>query len=123
VTVPVFLGYLAATRMVPTPRPTSIGAGVGLEAASVVLAAAGWSASPRRCAEAPAGWCEACPTGRASNGMLISGVRLATRAAASALTVAMVTSLAEWLGPKWSGLVIGFPVNSLPVMVILHAHY
>ena len=65
---PVFLGYLAATRMVPTPRPTSIGAGVGLEAASVVLAAAGWSASPRRCPEAPAGWCEACPTGRASNG-------------------------------------------------------
>ena len=43
---PVFLGYLAATRMVPTPRPTSICAGVGLGAASFVLAAAVFGAIP-----------------------------------------------------------------------------
>ena len=130
---PVFLGYLAATRMVPTPRPTSICAGVGLGAASFVLAAAVFGAIPLirglvvRFAAAVcggAGWLvRGLPDRARFKRMLISGVRLATRAAASALTVAMVTSLAEWLGPKWSGLVIGFPVNSLPVMVILHAHY
>jgi hypothetical protein len=37
--------------------------------------------------------------------------------------VLTVTSLAQVLGPKWSGLVAGFPVNSLPVMAILHFHY
>ena len=34
-----------------------------------------------------------------------------------------ITSVAQILGPKWSGLVAGFPVNSLPVMAILHFHY
>jgi hypothetical protein len=48
---------------------------------------------------------------------------LATRAGVSALTVITVTSLAHVLGPKWSGLIVGFPVNSLPVMAILHARY
>jgi len=48
---------------------------------------------------------------------------LAIRAGTAALTVLTVTALAQVLGPKWSGLVAGFPVNSLPVMVILHTHY
>ena len=48
---------------------------------------------------------------------------LATRAGASVLTVVTVTSLAHLLGPKWSGLVAGFPVNGLPVMAILHYQY
>ena len=39
------------------------------------------------------------------------------------LTVLAVTGLAHLLGPKWSGLMVGYPVNSLPVMVILHSHY
>jgi len=34
-----------------------------------------------------------------------------------------VTSLAHLLGPKWSGLIVAFPVNTLPVIVILHWHY
>jgi len=52
-----------------------------------------------------------------------SPLLLATRAAASALTVIIVTSLAHLLGPKWSGLIVAFPVNTLPVVVILHWHY
>jgi hypothetical protein len=32
-------------------------------------------------------------------------------------------SAAHSIGPKWAGLVTRFPVNSLPVMAILHAHY
>ncbi len=31
--------------------------------------------------------------------------------------------LAHLLGPKWSGLIVAFPVNTLPVVVILHWHY
>jgi hypothetical protein len=37
--------------------------------------------------------------------------------------VVTVTSLAHLLGPKWSGLIAAFPVNTLPVIVILHRHY
>jgi hypothetical protein len=37
--------------------------------------------------------------------------------------VLAVTSVAHVLGPKWSGLVVGFPVNGLPVMALLHARY
>src|SRR5262249_58517647 len=48
---------------------------------------------------------------------------LAARAAVSALAVVTVTSLAHLLGPKWSGLMVAFPVNTLPVIVILHWHY
>ena len=52
-----------------------------------------------------------------------SPLLLAARAAASALAVVVVTSLAHLLGPKWSGLIVAFPVNTLPVIVILHWHY
>ena len=48
---------------------------------------------------------------------------LTARAAVSALAVVTVTSLAHLLGPKWSGLIVAFPVNTLPVIVILHWHY
>jgi hypothetical protein len=48
---------------------------------------------------------------------------LVARAGVSAAMVIGITSVAQALGPKWSGLVAGFPVNSLPVMAILHFHY
>jgi hypothetical protein len=48
---------------------------------------------------------------------------LTIRVVVSALTVLAVTSVAHALGPKWSGLVVGFPVNGLPVMALLHARY
>ena len=54
---------------------------------------------------------------RASAGLLL------TRAGVSAGMVIGITAVAQVLGPKWSGLVAGFPVNSLPVMAILHFHY
>src|SRR5260370_7239202 len=53
----------------------------------------------------------------------ISMSLLAIRIAVSALTVLAVTSVAHVLGPKWSGLVVGFPVNGLPVMPLLHPPY
>ena len=45
------------------------------------------------------------------------------RVAVSAHTGQEVTSVAHLLGPKWSGLVVGFPVNGLPVIALLHARY
>ena len=54
---------------------------------------------------------------RASAGLLL------VRAGVSAGMVIGITAAAHALGPKWSGLVAGFPVNSLPVMAILHFHY
>ena len=54
---------------------------------------------------------------RASAGLLL------VRAGVSAGMVIGITAAAHALGPKWSGLVAGFPVNSLPVMAILHYHY
>lgn len=54
---------------------------------------------------------------RASAGLLL------TRAGVSAGMVIGITAAAHALGPKWSGLVAGFPVNALPVIAILHYHY
>src|SRR5262249_51342245 len=48
---------------------------------------------------------------------------LMVRAGVSAGMVITITAVAQVLGPKWSGLVAGFPVNGLPVMAILHFHY
>jgi hypothetical protein len=39
---------------------------------------------------------------------------LAVRAAVASVSVILLTSVAHILGPKWSGLVTGYPVNALP---------
>src|SRR5262245_14880620 len=132
-TVPVFLGYLVATRLVPVPRYASVAAGVSLgiacfAVATVLLAALPLTRStvlPLAAAVCGAtAWLvrklpDTAPLRRVPSTPLI----LATRAAVSAITVIVVTSLAQDLGPKWSGLIVGFPVNGLPVMAILHAQY
>lgn len=48
---------------------------------------------------------------------------LAVRAVLASVAVVVVTSVAHILGPKWSGLVTGYPVNALPVIAVLHFHY
>lgn len=132
-TIPTLLVYLAATRLVPAPRARSIAVGAVLGSASFVVAASLLGAIPMSRATvipfaaavcAVASWMvwrlpETAELRRAPTSPLL----LATRAAASALTVIIVTSLAHLLGPKWSGLIVAFPVNTLPVIVILHWHY
>jgi hypothetical protein len=132
-TIPVFLGYLVATRVVRAPRWASIAAGILFGSMGFVLGTALLGRVPldRRSvipfAAAACGgtaWLvRRLPDTAAFSRVTTSPLLLLTRAGASAATVLSVTSLAAWLGPKWSGLVTGFPVNSLPVMVILHAHY
>ena len=132
-TVPVFLGYLVATRLVPVPRAASVAAGVVLGTASFAVATVLLAAIPLTrgtvlpLAAAVCGataWLvrrlpDTAPLRRVPSSPLV----LATRAGVSAMTVIAVTSLAHVLGPKWSGLIVGFPVNGLPVMAILHAQY
>jgi len=132
-TVPVFVGYLVASRLVPAPRWASITAGVTLGTICFVVPAyllsviimPRWAVVPFAAAVCfGTGWMvrglpDTVPLRRVTAGPLLLGIRAGT----AALTVLTVTALAQLLGPKWSGLVVGFPVNSLPVMVILHIHY
>lgn len=132
-TVPVYLGYLVATRLVPAPRAASVSAGAVVGTASFVVSTVALSLLPLGpltvmplaaavCAAATfavRGLPDTARLTRAPTSLPL----LATRVGVSALTVLAVTSAAHLLGPKWSGLVVGFPVNSLPVMALLHARY
>jgi hypothetical protein len=131
--VPVYLGYLAATRLVPAPRARSVAVAVSLGVATFVVGTLVLSALPL-------GPLTAVPFAAAvclAAGFLVRHLPdtatlrrgptsiplLAIRVTVSALTVLVVTSVAHLLGPKWSGLVVGFPVNGLPVIALLHARY
>ncbi len=132
-TIPVLLAYLVATKIVAAPRLASIAAGVAAGAASFVMAASLFGAIPLTHATvvpfaavvcAVATWMVwRLPETAELRRVPTSSVLLAARAAVSALAVVTVTSLAHLLGPKWSGLIVAFPVNTLPVIVILHWHY
>ncbi|MGH7400616.1 MAG: hypothetical protein ACRELW_24090 [Candidatus Rokuibacteriota bacterium] len=132
-TIAVYLGYLAATRLVPAPRVMSIVTGIALGIAGFALAVNLFAIVPlTRATVMPlaallclgVGWLvRRLPDAAIRRPVRASAFLLATRAAAAVVTVLSVTSLAQALGPKWSGLIVGFPVNSLPVMAILHAHY
>ena len=132
-TIPVLLAYLAATQLVAAPRAASIAVGTLAGAASFVVAASAFGAIPMgRAGVIPfaAAVCAVAsllvwrlPETAVLRRVPTSPLLLAARAAASALAVVVVTSLAHLLGPKWSGLIVAFPVNTLPVIVILHWHY
>ena len=132
-TIPVLLAYLVATKLVAAPRSASIAAGVLLGAASFVLAASLYASIPLTHATVVPLAAVVCgvtswlvrglPETAAIRRVPTSAWLLAARAAVSALAVVTVTSLAHLLGPKWSGLIVAFPVNTLPVVVILHWHY
>jgi len=53
----------------------------------------------------------------------LSASLLAVRAGLASTSIVLFTSLAHALGPKWSGLLTGYPVNVLPVIAVLHFHY
>ena len=132
-TIPVLLAYLVATKIVAAPRLASIAAGVAAGAASFVMAASLFGAIPLTHATVVPFAAVVCgvatwmvwrlPETAELRRVPTSSVLLAARAAVSALAVVTVTSLAHLLGPKWSGLIVAFPVNTLPVIVILHWHY
>lgn len=132
-TLAAFLGYLVGSELVPGPRPASIATGIVIGTMAFALAAAllslvplnRWSVVPLAAAACSgATWLLRKLPGTAPlSRVAASPFLLAIRAVASVVTVLTVTGLAHLLGPKWSGLLVGYPVNSLPVMVILHSHY
>jgi len=48
---------------------------------------------------------------------------LLARAGSSALFVVVVIHLAQALGPAWTGLLVGFPMTLLPLLVVIHITY
>ena len=45
------------------------------------------------------------------------------RGSAAAATIAFTVTLAEFLGPRWAGLMAGFPATLLPTLLIIHLTY
>lgn len=132
-TIPVYFVYLAVADRIGGPRLASIvaGAAAGLGAFGLTIVLIGLLPLTRVTAVpfaalvcfVAARLVKRLPDTaplirvRASAGLLL------VRAGVSAGMVIGITAVAHALGPKWSGLVAGFPVNSLPVMAILHFHY
>lgn len=48
---------------------------------------------------------------------------LAVRASLAAVFVVSAIALATSLGPRWAGLMVGFPMTMLPTLLIVHATY
>jgi hypothetical protein len=132
-TIPVYLAYLAATSRLPEPRLASIAAGALASVTAFALSLGLLSALDLpRVTVVPfaalvcfvsARLIRRLPDTATITPVRTSAARLAARAGVSALVVIAVTAAAEALGPRWSGLILAFPVNSLPVMAILHFHY
>ena len=132
-TIPVYLAYLTVATRVREPRLVSIALGALAAFAAFALAVIliGWLPLTRpMVVPFAAGVCfvAARLTRRLPDTAPLVRVRtsaglLLVRAGVSAVMVIAITSAAHVLGAKWSGLVAGFPVNSLPVMAILHFHY
>ncbi|MEH6651368.1 MAG: hypothetical protein V7707_15175 [Motiliproteus sp.] len=53
----------------------------------------------------------------------ISRKVLLVRALMAAATVLLITGIAGWVGPAWSGLLSAFPITLFPFMLILHYSY
>jgi hypothetical protein len=45
------------------------------------------------------------------------------RAALAATIVLVISGMAAWIGPRWAGLLSGFPVTLYPMMLIVHFTY
>ncbi len=132
-TIPIYFVYLAVAERVSGGRLVSIAAGALASLAAFVLGITLIGLLPlTRATAVPFAalvcfaaawlvrrWPDTAPLVRVkpSPGLLL------VRAGVSAGMVIGITAAAHVLGPKWSGLVAGFPVNSLPVMAILHFHY
>lgn len=132
-TIPVYFAYLAATGRFREPLLASIGAGALAGIAAFAVSAGLLAALPlARVTVMPLAALVCLLTARLVRTLpdtaplvrvQTSAGLLLARAGVSAAMVIAITSAAQALGPRWSGLVLAFPVNSLPVMAILHFHY
>lgn len=132
-TIPFVFGYVAGAALAPDRRVLSIAAGTLAGNALFVFATAilGTITLPPQtvvplaavlCGGTP--WFarhlpDTAPLQRVGASVAI----LAARAGLASVAVVVITSVAYILGPRWSGLVTGYPVNALPVIAVLHFQY
>jgi len=63
------------------------------------------------------------PEERVAKRVRLTAGHLLFRAGMAAFFVVGITGLAESVGPRWSGLLIGFPITFLPFLLIIHITY
>jgi hypothetical protein len=126
-------GYLALARLVEPRRVLAIGTGVagGTIAFAIPTAIVGTLALPGWVAVAtPVGMIAVAhaalrrlPQAPRTRPIHLRPAILLVRAASAAVGIVAVTSIARLIGPRWSGLLTGYPVNYGPIIGILHYHY
>jgi hypothetical protein len=132
-TFPFFVGYLAGASLVRRSRLLSIAVGALTATALFAIASVVIGAfAPSRVVVVPlaaalcatTGWLfRRLPDTAPLRPVRVSASLLAVRAGLASISVILFTSLAHALGPKWSGVLTGYPVNVLPVIAVLHFHY
>jgi hypothetical protein len=132
-TIPFVIGYVAGATFAYRSRVTSIAAGALTATALFALASViiGGLTPPRLVVVplaaalcAGTAWLfRRLPDTAPMRPVRVSPSLLAVRAGLASVSVILFTSLAHALGPKWSGVLTGYPVNTLPVIAVLHFHY
>ncbi len=108
-----FLGCAALLRLIaPGPWGAAALTLAAIGAAHLLLRAGGTAAPPPRPTAA-----SRAPRPAASPGELLA------RAALAGGIVALITGLAALIGPRWAGLLAGFPVVTFPLLVILQLRH
>lgn len=84
-----------------------------------------WSATAMMAAAiAAAMWAmHAIPEQRMAGRIRLTLPVLGLRAGAAAAVVLAVTGLADIIGPRWAGLLSGFPMTFYPLLLVIHAGY
>jgi hypothetical protein len=63
------------------------------------------------------------PSRRIGHRLRMTWQLLALRAGMAATVVLVITGIAEAIGPKWAGLLAGFPITLYPLLIIIHINY
>ena len=132
-TIPFVIGYLAGATLARGSRAASIAAGALTATALFAIASVIiGTLAPSRLVVVPlaAALCAGTwwlfrrlPDTAPMRPIRVSASLVAVRAGLASVSVILFTSVAHALGPKWSGLLTGYPVNTLPVIAVLHYHY
>jgi len=132
-TIPFVIGYLAGASLARRSRLASIAAGALTATALFAIASVLIGAlAPSRLVvvSLAAALCAGTwwlfrrlPDTAPMRPVQVSPSMLAVRAGLASVSVILFTSVAHALGPKWSGVLTGYPVNTLPVIAVLHFHY
>ncbi len=63
------------------------------------------------------------PEERVTRRVQLTVWHLCLRAGLAAIIVLSITSFSDAIGPRWSGLLIGFPITFLPFLLVIHVTY